>query len=220
MTLFWNCLPLLIKGAQMTLAILTASCVISFFLGIIFGILLSNRLRIRGVSECVEGLAFVYRAVPFYVQLLIIYFVLPDLLWCNLEPFSAAVIALGGCSAGYVAQVVRSGINAVPDFQWESAFVLGYNRIQALRHIILPQALRFTLPNLCNELDAMLKSTSIACSIGLLELTRASMNLVSREMEPVPIYLITALFYLVMSLCINILMRFLERRLSCYKLKA
>ena len=217
MNLFWSYWPLLIQGAQMTLAILAVSSVISLFLGTVFGILLSNRLRIAGLSECIEGIAFIYRAVPFYVQLLIVYFVLPELLGCNLEPFSASVIALGGCSAGYVAQAVRSGINSVPNLQWESAFVLGFNRIQTVRYIVLPQALRLILPNLCNELDAMLKSTSIASSIGLLELTRASMNVVSREMQPLPIYLMTAVFYLLMSLCINLFIRFLERRLSCCK---
>ena len=217
MTLFWNCLPLLLKGLELTLAILAASGVISFLLGTIFGILLSDRLKIAGLSKCIEAIAFIYRAVPFYVQLLIVYFVLPDLLGCNLGPFAASIIALGGCSAGYIGQAVRSGINAVPDLQWESGFVLGLPRIKTLRYIILPQALRLILPNLCNEFDAMLKSTSIASSIGLLELTRASMNLVSREMEPVPIYLMTAFFYLVISLGINTLMRLLERRLSCCK---
>lgn len=219
MTLLCKYWPLLLQGAQMTLAILAASCVISFVLGTLFGILLSNRLKIKGVSQCIEVITFVYRGVPFFIQLLIVYFVLPDLIGCNLDPLTASVIALGGCSSGYVATAVRSGLNAVPQAQWESTTVLGFKRITALRHIILPQALRLIVPNLCNELDAMLKSTSIASGIGLLELTRASMNLVSREMEPVPIYLMAALFYLFFSLCINLGMRLLERRVSCYTSK-
>lgn len=99
----------------------------------------------------------------------------------------------------------------------EAAFTLGYSRLQSLRYVILPQMLRNVLPAFNNELDAMLKSTAIISSIGLLELTRVGMNLMSREMEPIPIYLTVACFYLGMSALLNLITRTLERKIAYVK---
>lgn len=205
--------PLLLKGTLMTLQVMLGAASISFSLGLVMGILSCERLKIRFISSLVEGISFIYRAIPFYVQLLIVYFVLPDLLGFNLEPFSASVIALGMCSAGYVAQIVRGGINSIPAAQWEAAFSLGYDTPRSLRHIILPLMFRNVLPAFKNELDSLLKSTAMASSIGMLELTRMGMNLVSREMEPVPIYLAVAFFYLCMSALLNLITRNLEKKI-------
>lgn len=204
--------PLLIQGTLMTIQVLLGAASISFSLGLVMGIFSCNRLKIPVISTLVEGISFVYRAIPFYVQLLIVYFVLPDLLGFNLEPFAASVIALGMCSAGYVAQIVRGGMNAIPEAQWEAASALGYDIPQSLRYVVLPQMFRNVLPAFNNELDALLKSTAMASSIGMLELTRMGMNLVSREMEPVPVYLTVAFFYLCMSALLNFLTRNLEKR--------
>ena len=217
LALFFRSLPLLIKGIQMTLEVLLSAAVLSFTLGLLFGIFTSRKLKIPFFSSAIEGIAFVFRAVPFYVQLLVVYFVLPDLLGFNLEPFPAAVIGLGMCSSGYVAQIVRAGINSIPAAQWETAFALGYSKFQSLKSIILPQMVRTVLPAFNNELDSLLKSTAIVSSIGLLELTRAGMNLVSREMEPVPIYLTVALFYLCLSAILNVMTRLLERKWAYVK---
>jgi His/Glu/Gln/Arg/opine family amino acid ABC transporter permease subunit len=215
--LFSRSYPLLLKGTLMTIQVLLSSAALSFSVGTLFGILCCNRLKMPFVSRVVETITFVYRAIPFFVQLLIIYFVLPDLLNFNLEPFAASVIALGMCSSGYVAQIVRGGLNAIPEAQWEAAFTLGYNKIQSLQHVILPQVIRNVLPAFNNEFDALLKSTAIISSIGMLELTRVGMNLVSREMQPVPIYLTIAFFYLCMSAVLNAVSRSLEKRISYVK---
>lgn len=215
--LFFRSWPLLIKGAWMTLQVLVIASSLSFSLGLVWGIFSSNRLRVPLVSQIIDTITFVYRAVPFYVQLLIVYFVLPDLLGFNLEPFPASVLALGMCSSAYVAQIVRAGINSIAIQQWEVAFALGYTQWQTLRYVILPQMIRNVLPSFNNELDSLLKSTSIISSIGLLELTRMGMNLVSREMEPVPIYLMVALFYLGLSAIFSFVSRSLERRFSYVK---
>lgn len=215
--LFLRSLPLVLKGSQMTLQVLFSAASLSFSLGLFLGILSCQRLKVPILSAVIEGIAFVYRAVPFYVQLLIVYFVLPELLGFNLDPFPASALSLGMCSSGYVAQIVRGGINAIPNAQWESAFVLGYSKLQSLFYIILPQMLRNILPTLNNELDSLLKSTAVVSSIGLVELTRAGMNLVSREMEPVPIYLMVAFFYLCFSAVLNAAARILERRIAYVK---
>lgn len=215
--LFTRSLPLLVKGMEMTIKVLGFSACLSFTLGLVFGLFSCHRLRVVFVTSLIEGITFALRAVPFYVQLMIVYFVLPDLLGVNFEPFPAAVLALGMCSSGYVAQIVRAGINSIPEAQWEAAFTLGYSKLESVRSIILPQMLRNILPAFNNELDSLLKSTAMVSSIGLLELTRAGMNLVSREMEPVPIYLMVALFYLGLSALLNLVARTLERRILYVK---
>lgn len=217
MSLLERSLPLLLQGVVMTLHILVYSALLSAGLGFVFGIASCNQLRIPFLSPCVESITFVVRAIPFFVQLLLVYFVLPELCGFSLEPFPASIIALGLCSSGYVAQIVRGGLNAIPATQWEGAFVLGLSRLQSLRHIILPQVGRTVLPMLNNELDALLKSTSIVSSIGMLELTRMGMNIVSREMQPLPIYMTIAFFYVCMSLILNVMARLIERRLVYVK---
>ncbi len=214
MDLVIRSLPLLLQGAQMTIQVMIFACSLSGFLGLLFGMLTSERLRLPILSYPIEGFAFLFRAIPFYVQLLIVYFVLPDLCGFNLDPFTASALALGLCSSGYVTQIVRSALNAVPSTQWDAAFVLGYSKWGSLRAFILPQMIRHALPALCNEWESVLKSTAIVSSIGLLELTRVGMNLVSREMEPVPIYLMIACCYLLFSFILNAFFRLIEWRLN------
>lgn len=206
-------LPLLLKGAGLSLQIFAIASLLSLVLGSIMGCLTCRRLRFCWLSPVVEGVSFVLRAVPVYVQLLIAYFVLPDLLGIELGAFTASIIALSLCSAGYSAQIIRGGLNAIAKEQWEAAFTLGYSILDSLRFIIFPQLLRNILPALAGELDAILKSTAILASIGLLELTRMGMNIVSREMDPLPIYMAVAVLYVGISAVINIVSKKLERSL-------
>jgi His/Glu/Gln/Arg/opine family amino acid ABC transporter permease subunit len=207
-------LPLLLKGAALSLQILMAAGLLSLCLGGIMGVLTCQRLRYPGIALILEAVAFVLRAVPFYVQLLIAYFVLPDVLNIQVGAFIASIAALSLCSSGYVAQVVRCGINSIPVAQWEMAYTLGYSTLKTLNCIIFPQMIRNILPALTNEFDALLKSTAILASIGLLELTRMGMNIVSREMDPLTTYLEVAAFYIVISGVINVFSKWLERRLK------
>lgn len=206
-------LPLLLKGAALSLQIFAIASCLSLILGFVMGCLTCGRLRYSWISSVIEGFTFVLRAVPVYVQLLITYFVLPDLLNIEIDAFTAAIIALSLCSAGYTAQIVRGGLNAVPNAQWEAAYTLGYSVMDSLRYIIFPQLISNILPALTGEFDALLKSTAILASIGLLELTRMGMNIVSREMDPLPIYIAVAGLYIGISAAINIISRQLEKRL-------
>lgn len=204
--------PLLFQGVIKTLEIFILSGVLSLVLGVIGGVITCKRYRLWGLSKALDVFTFVMRAVPFYIQLLIAYFVIPDLFNYNIKPFTAAVLSLGFCSFGYMTVLIRAAIQSVASEQWESAFLLGYTNLQTLRYIILPQALRFALPAINNELDSLLKSTAVISSIGVIELTRMGMNIVSREMEPVPIYLSIALLYLVLSTLLNRLSKYIEKR--------
>ncbi len=205
-------LPLFGRGCLVTIQVFLLSGGLSMTLGICLGIFSSNWFKISVLSKIIEIITFVTRGIPFFIQLLIVYFVIPDLLGFNINTFTASVISLGVCSSGYVAQFIRGSINSLSMADKESAYVLGYSKIKTLLHIVLPQIFRLSLPAINNELDALLKSTAVISSIGMLELTRIGMNLVSREMEPVPIYLFIAFIYLCMSAILNILTKNLEKR--------
>lgn len=206
--------PLLLQGAVMTIQLFFFSASISFLGGIILGIMQSNRMWIPFLSSLVASITFVLRAVPFYVQLLIVYFVLPAAFGISLSAYWAGIIALGVCSGSYTGNIVRAGINAIPIGQWEACYVLGFSKIAMLRFVILPQMLRTMLPALMNELESILKSTSIIASIGVLELTRMGMNIVSREMKPIPIYCAIAIVYVIFSACINIIAKLIDKKME------
>ncbi|KKQ32321.1 MAG: hypothetical protein US49_C0010G0021 [candidate division TM6 bacterium GW2011_GWF2_37_49] len=212
--LIYESAPLLAKAAGTTIQLWLSAAIISLSLGVLFGVLRSRNVRITWISESLDFVTFVLRGIPFYVQLLLAYFVVPDLIGINPSAFSCAIISLGLCSAAYISQIVRAGINAISQGQWEAAIVLGYSKIQALKYVIIPQVLRNVLPSINGELDQLLKSTSIISSIGVLELTRAALNIISIQMRPIPVYFAIAAIYLTMSTGLNLLTTSLERRLS------
>ena len=208
--------PVLMQGMLTTITLWLIAVVLSLSIGTVLGIVRCRRGRIALLSPLLDVITFVLRGIPFYVQLLISYFLLPDLLNINLPSFAAASLSLGLCSAAYLSQIVRGGIDALPVGQWEAAQVLGYSQPQTLRYIILPQMIRNILPALGGEFDQLLKTTAVVSAIGVLDLTRAGMNIIAREMNPIMMYSIIALCYLFMSSLLNGVTALLERRLwSC-----
>lgn len=205
--------PLLARGALTTVGLWASTAIISMGLGWLCGIARSDKLRPRLLAPALDTITFVLRGVPFYVQLLIAYFVLPHVLGISVPACVAAIGSLGLCSAAYTSQIVRASINALSIGQWEAAQVLGYSTAQTLRYIIVPQALRTSVPPLLSEVDQLLKSTSIISSIGVLELTRAAGNIIARTMDPLPIYLTIAAIYLACSALITRLAARLEQRM-------
>lgn len=204
--------PLLLRGLLMTFKLWISSIVIGVLFGTILGIITCNRLRIPLISPGVSFITFIIRGIPYYIQLLVFYFVLPEIIKIDLSPELCAIISLGLCSSSYICQIVRAGINSINIGQWEACIVLGFDKITTLRYIILPQMLNNVLPAFVNEFDSLVKSTAIISSIGVIELTRSGMNIVARGNDPVPTYLAIALLYLVISTSINIIGRYLERR--------
>jgi len=206
--------PLLMQGAVMTAKLWCCASFISLVVGTMWGILRCDRFRVAYVSTFLDGLTFVFRGIPFYVQLLMAYFVVPSIIGMSLSAFMASLISLGLCSAGYVSQIVRGGINAISLGQWEAAQMLGYSQWNTVRYVIMPQALRIVLPALVGECDQLLKSTSVVSAIGVLELTGAGRNIIAQEMNPLAIYTVLALLYLLMSALLALYTQWLERRLS------
>ncbi len=203
--------PLMLRGAVITVKISVCAVIIGAIFGTLFGIMNSKKLRLPGISHVINAYTLVMRGTPIYVQILIVYFALPDLVGVNLSPFTAGVVALGANSVAYVGEIVRAGINSIPSGQWDAAYVLGYSMPETLRIIILPQMLRNVLPALTNELVTLVKETSVLATIGLVELTRVSRDIIARELDPMTIYLAAAVMYLVMTTAISMVAKRLEK---------
>ena len=212
-TMIRDASPLLLQGALMTVQLWLVSTLISLSIGTCWGVMRSTQLRVPWLSRILDISTFILRGVPFYVQLLMAYFVLPELIGINLSASVAGIITLGLCSAAYVSQIIRGSINAIPIGQWEAARVLGYTKPAAVRYVILPQLLRAVLPACVGELDQLLKSTAIISAIGVLELTGAAKNIIAQEMNPLTMYTTIGCMYLVLSSILTGVSAALERRI-------
>lgn len=200
-------LPLCFKGSIITLSAWVFSGIVSLLIGICLGIASSRQIGSTYTVFFIRCYTYIIKGVPAYVQILIFYFIVPQMFGIHLSPFFAASCALGLCSSGYIAEIMRSQIDAVPQGQWAACVVLGYPLSSTLRRIILPQALTVAFPAIIGELEQLLKSTSLLATIGVMELTRVGLNVVSRELNPLPVYLLIAAFYLVFSAMLHLVVR-------------
>ena len=186
--------------------------------GILFGTILGICLAI-GRSYGKRPLPYfiiiyekVLRGIPLLVLLFLLYFGLPQI-GIHLDPFSAAVLGLGLRSAAYQAQIYRGSINSIPEGQITAAYSLGMSRLKAIRHVILPQILRLSIPGWSNEFTILLKDTSLAFSIGVIELMRQGryIQVLAPDLILV-VFLLIALIYFILVFSINKIMRFVEKK--------
>jgi len=152
------------------------------------------------------------RGTPLLVQIFIVYFGLPAL-GMNLDPFIAGMIAMGINSGAYVGEIVRGGIESIAKGQMEAARSLGLTYWQAMRYIILPQAIVRILPALGNEFIALLKDSSLVSTIAIAELTRTGQIIITRTFKSFEIWSGVALFYFVMTYAISRIVKYSEKRL-------
>ena len=162
-------------------------------------------MKIPLLNSLIKSYVAIVRGTPLFIQLLIIYFALPEVTKTDISPFMAGLLALGLNSTAYIAEIIRGGINALSAGQWETSYSLGYSSSQTLFYIILPQTFRNVLPSLTNEFTSLIKESSILMILGVHELTKISKNIVSRELKPFEIYMITALIYLLMITLVSII---------------
>lgn len=207
-------LPLLVQGTAVTLTAWILTALVSITIGTLAGIFGCQRFASAGVTALIRLYTFIAKGIPAYVHILIAYFVIPALLGISLSGFAAGCCALALCSSGYVTEIIRAGINTLSSGQWDACFVLGYSRLATLQRIILPQTVVRILPALCGELEQLLKSTSLLATIGVMDITRSGMNIISRELNPLPIYLLIAGVYLIFSAVLQALQCFLEKRMQ------
>jgi His/Glu/Gln/Arg/opine family amino acid ABC transporter permease subunit len=206
--IFIESLPELVQAAGGTLRMTALAFVLAAMLGLLIAL-----LRLAG--GVVGRIAFLYielvRGMPALTLLFLIYFGLAPV-GIVLNTFVAAVVALGLNGAAYLAEVYRSGIQAVDPGQREAAQMLGLRRPQVLREVILPQAVPIVLPPMGNYLVSLLKDTSIASLISAPELMLRSRDLAGTYYLPMDYYLLAGAMYLIMAWPLMQGVRRLERR--------
>lgn len=207
-------LPLLAQGALVTLEISVLSMVIAIGLGLFLAV-----LRVFGppiVAWPVIGFIEVIRGTPLLIQLFIIFYGLPSI-GIRFSPLWAAVIGLGMNYAAYEAENYRAGIQSIPRGQLDAALALGLTRLQTIRKIVLPQAVRLVIPPVTNDFIALLKDSSLVSVITMVELTKMYGQLAATNYDYIGIGLLTAAIYFVLGLPIARLSRMLEARLAYMK---
>ena len=207
-------LPLLLQGALVTLEISALSMAIAIGLGLFLAV-----LRVFGpgvVAWPVIGFIEVIRGTPLLIQLFIIFYGLPAI-GIRFSPLWAAVIGLGINYAAYEAENYRAGIQSIPRGQLDAALALGLSRIQTIRKIVLPQAVRLVIPPVTNDFIALLKDSSLVSVITMVELTKMYGQLAATNYDYIGIGLLTAGIYFVLGLPIARLSRLLETRLAYMK---
>jgi polar amino acid transport system permease protein len=201
------------EGAQTTLWLTVTSGGIGLVLGILAGLAkVQKNWLFRAPTELY---IWAVRGTPLLVQILFVYYAVPALLpWLRLNEFYAAMTALALNVGAYNAEVVRAGIIAIPKGQKEASLSLGLSSFKTMRWVILPQAIRIVLPPLVNNIVALLKDSSLASAIGLLELSLAGNRISSETFRPVPVLTTVAIVYLALTTALSILTHFLDRHLN------
>lgn len=201
----------LLRGAGVSLQIAGISCLIGLSLGTLLALMQTGTNAIsRTFATLYVGLI---RGTPMLVQIMIVFYVLPRF-GLSLPAFWAAVLAIGMNSSAYLSQVIRAGITSIGKGQWEAAQILGFTRGQTLRYIILPQTVRVILPALSNEFVTLLKDSSLASTIGAVELVKEGTLIISRTYKVIPVYLMITCIYLAMTSVLFIFFSWLERRMK------
>lgn len=216
----WLNLPSLLLGALMTLLL---TCV-AVFDGIVIGTLAGvARVVHNKVLNLIAGIYVDFiRGTPLLVQIFMIHFGSPPLLGAlfnhgnpiPINPFVSALVALSINSGAYVAEIVRSGIQSIDRGQMEAARSLGMTYSQAMRFIVLPQALKRVIPPLGNEFIAMLKDSSLVSVIGMEELVRKAQIIVTRSYRPTETWLEVGVLFLIMTIPFTRIVAKLEKRLK------
>jgi len=205
----WQIMPTLIRGVKITILATLLGSVLAAMVGL--GIALARRSPNEALSRTVGWAAEFIRGTPLLVQLYFIFYVLPDI-GILLPPLVAGVIWLGLHYGTYTAEVYRAGIDNVPRGQWEAAKACNLSARQTWTHIIIPQAIPPMIPALANYFIAMFKETPLLSAITVLELmnqAKSVANTYYRYIEPITL---VGAFFLVISLCSVVLLRWLERR--------
>lgn len=190
-------LPILLEAAIVTIQVTIGSLVLSTFLGLVLAIMKVSPIKLLSVPASV--FINVIRGLPIIVQLFYIYFVLPDM-GIQLSAFQAGVIGLGIAYSAYQAENIRAGIQAIDAGQIEAAKSIGMKGHLIMRRVILPQAVRITLPPYGNTTVMMLKDSSLVSTITVAEMTRAGQLLAASTFENMTVYTLVALLYLALSL--------------------
>jgi polar amino acid transport system substrate-binding protein len=206
-------LGLFATGAAVTLAVSVASMALAIALGMLLA--MGRAYGPAPVRWFAVAYVELFRGTPLLVQLVMIYFGLPEL-GVTLHPFAAGVLALGLNYAAAEAENYRAGLSSVPLGQLDAARTLGLSTGQALRFVIGPQALRVAIPPATNDFIALLKDSSLVSVVTLTELTKTYTSLAAAMRDHLGLGVLVAVFYLALSLPFARLARWVESRLGAH----
>ena len=209
-------LPELLYFSLTTLKIAAVSLLLAVALGIVFALLRTSPFRVlRSIATAYIEMA---RGLPIVVLLYIVYFVppqlFPDLNWQWFSDFTGAVVGLGLHGGAILAEVFRSGIEALHKGQREAAISLGMTPSQSMVYIIMPQAARIVLPPVGNYAIGLLKDTSLCSLIGVNELMNDAKSIAFADYQPMAVFVLVAAIYFVFSYPLSLAVRYMEWRLN------
>lgn len=207
---FWQ---ILLPGLTMTIPL----TILSFTFGLILALIaaLVQVAEIRVLKPIARFYIWVIRGTPLLVQLFVIFYGLPSL-GIILDAFPSAVIVFSVNTGAYAAETIRAAIESVPRGQLEAGYCAGLTYAQTMRRIILPQAMRTAFAPLSNSLISLVKDTSLAANITILEMFMASQRIAARTYEPFALYCEVGLIYLFFCTVLTALQRRLEKKMPQY----
>ncbi|KEQ18750.1 arginine transporter permease subunit ArtM [Endozoicomonas numazuensis] len=211
-------LPQLLKGLQTTLELTFASLLTGLVLALLFTLILS--LRFKPLEWLVRLQILLFTGTPLLIQIFLIYYgptqfpILQETVFWPLlsEPWFCAMLALALNSAAYSTQLFKGAIDAVSAGEWEAALAVGMTRSQSLTRIILPHAFRRALPAYGNEMILVMKGTSLASTITLMDLMGYAARLNAQTYDTLTVFTLAGLIYLTLTGILTLIVRFIERK--------
>lgn len=205
---------LMLQNTVVTLELFFAALILSMLLGLLLAV--GRRSKNIVVSSIIRLYLLVMRGTPLILQLMFFYYGPYYIFGKTLPRIAAAIVGLALNSAAYSCEIYRAGIDSVSIGQHEAAYVLGFTRWQTFTKITLPQVIKHILPPFSNECMALVKNTSLAQIIGVVELFRVANIQMAKYFTTIPL-LIAAVFYLIMCGVLERLFHYLEKRYSYYR---
>ena len=220
--LMWDSLPRMLGGLSLTLQLIVGSLALGALVA--FGVALLRLSGNRVVETLAAAYVFVFRGTPLLVQIFLVYyglgqfeFIRDSFLWPFLrEPYWCAILALTLNTGAYTSEVLRGAILSVPSGQVEAARACGMSRALAFRRIVLPVAIRQMLPAYGNEVILMVKATSLASTITLMEVTGIARRMIAQTFAVFELFIVAGAIYLVLNFIATRLIKFAEWRLTPY----
>ena len=197
LAVIYQSFPYLIRGVIITVGLVTGALGLGFALGIpmAVGQVYGNKY----ISGIISFYVWFFRGLPVLVLLFLFYFGLFSLLGFNLSAFTAAILVLGLRSAAYQSQIFRGSIQSISEGQMLAARSLGMKKYEAILNIILPQALRISIPGWSNEYAILLKDSAVTYAIGVMEILTRANFVATRTYRPMPIFLTCAVIFIVLT---------------------
>lgn len=206
---------LILEGLKNTILIAIGALIVGILLGSIISIVKytnKERGKFKLLSKIFDIYVNIIRGTPSVLQLMIMYYVIFKT--STIDSVIVGIISFGINSSAYVAEILRSGFDSIDDGQVEAGLSLGLNFRQVLKYIIIPQAIKVSLPSMGNEFVTLIKETAIAGYIGIEDLTKASDIIASRTYDYFFPLVLVALIYLVLTSVISKLLKKMERKLN------